>query len=35
MLGDFDITFDFRSDTPRDKDPDVFSATLHRYHQAL
>ena len=35
MLADFDVTFDFRSDTPLDKDPDVFSATLHRYHQAL
>ena len=32
-----DITFDFRSDTPRGKnrDPDKDSPTLHRYHQLL
>ena len=30
-----DITFDFRSDTPRGKDPDTFSPTLRRYHQLL
>lgn len=30
-----DITFDFRSDTPTGKDPDVLSPTLHRYHKLL
>jgi len=30
-----DITFDFRSDTPQGKDPDVFSPTLSRYHKLL
>jgi hypothetical protein len=30
-----DITFDFRTDTPPGKDPDVFSTTLHRYHKLL
>ncbi len=30
-----DITFDFRSDTPPGKDPDVFSPTLSRYHKLL
>lgn len=30
-----DITFDFRSDTPPDKDPDQWSPTLRRYHQLL
>ena len=30
-----DITFDFRSDTPRGKDPDTFSPTLRTYHQLL
>ncbi|MDQ2929371.1 MAG: hypothetical protein M3Y05_00935 [Gemmatimonadota bacterium] len=35
MRDDIDVTFDFRSDTPPDKDPDIFSPTLHRYHQLL
>jgi len=30
-----DITFDFRSDTPPGKDPDVFSPTLSGYHKLL
>ncbi len=30
-----DITFDFRSDTPRGKDPDSFSPTLKKYHKLL
>ena len=30
-----DTTFDFRSDTPRGKDPDTWSPTLCRYHKAL
>lgn len=30
-----DVTFDFRSDTPPGKDPDVFSPTLRRYHKIL
>jgi hypothetical protein len=30
-----DITFDFRSDTPPGRDPDVFSPTLRRYHKRL
>jgi hypothetical protein len=30
-----DTTFDFRSDTPPGKDPDVFSPMLCRYHQLL
>ena len=30
-----DITFDFQSDTPPGKDPDVFSPTLGRYHKRL
>lgn len=29
------IAFDFRDDTPAGKDPDVYSPTLRRYHQAL
>jgi hypothetical protein len=32
---EMDITFDFRSDTPEGKDPDVFSPTLRQYHQKL
>jgi hypothetical protein len=32
---DVDITFDFRSDTPANKDPDAFSPTLRRYHKIL
>ena len=30
-----DITFDFRTDTPPGKDPDVRSPTLRRYHKLL
>ena len=30
-----DTTFDFRSDTPSGKDPDIYSPTLRRYHQIL
>ncbi len=30
-----DIAFDFRSDTPPGKDPDVLSPTLRRYHKLL
>jgi len=30
-----DITFDFRTDTPRGKDPDTDSKTLHGYHKFL
>ena len=30
-----DTTFDFRSDTPKGKDPDSSSATLKKYHQLL
>jgi hypothetical protein len=30
-----DITFDFRRDTPKDKDPDIYSKTLRRYHKLL
>lgn len=30
-----DVTFDFRSDTPADGDPDALSPTLRRYHQML
>ena len=32
---DIDITFDFRFDTPKGKDPDAVSPTLRRYHQLL
>jgi hypothetical protein len=35
MLRNIDITFDFRSDTPPEKDPDVDSPTLRRYHKLL
>ena len=35
MTNDIDITFDFRNDTPRGKDPDSFSPTLRRYHKRL
>jgi len=35
MTTDIDITFDFRNDTPRGKDPDSFSPTLRRYHKRL
>ena len=30
-----DINFDFRSDTPKDKDPDALSPTLRSYHKYL
>ncbi len=30
-----DVTFDFRRDTPKDKDPDIYSKTLRRYHKVL
>ena len=30
-----DITYDFRTDTPPGKDPDVRSPTLRRYHKSL
>jgi hypothetical protein len=30
-----DVTFDFRSDTPKGRDPDVLSPTLRRYHKLL
>lgn len=32
---DIDVTFDFRSDTPRGGDPDALSPTLRKYHRAL
>ena len=35
MTAGIDITFDFRSDTPKGKDPDSFSPRLRRYHQLL
>jgi hypothetical protein len=35
MRTHIDITFDFRSDTPPGKDPDVFSPTLRTYHKLL
>lgn len=42
MSRDIDVTFDFRSDTPRskgpnahEKDPDTHSPRLHTYHQLL
>lgn len=34
-LGDIDVTFDFRSDTPEGRDPDADSPTLRKYHQLL
>ena len=35
MPNTIDITFDFRSDTPIGKDPDIYSSTLRRYHKLL
>jgi len=35
MKDEIDITFDFRSDTPKGRDPDVASPTLRRYHKFL
>lgn len=32
---DIDVTFDYRSDTPRGKDPDKFSVRLRQDHQML
>lgn len=34
-LRQLDIAFDFRSDTPKGKDPDTFSPTLRSYHKFL
>lgn len=35
VYSQIDTTFDFRSDTPPGKDPDVYSPTLRRYHKLL
>lgn len=35
MSNHIDITFDFRSDTKKTKDPDTYSATLRNYHKLL
>ena len=35
MRIDIDVSFDFRTDTPPDKDPDARSPTLRRYHKLL
>ena len=35
MRRHIDITFDFRSDTPRGKDPDSRSPPLRSYHKLL
>lgn len=35
MSIEIDINFDFRSDTPPDKDPDSYSKTLKAYHKQL
>jgi hypothetical protein len=35
MTENIDISFDFRSDTPRGKDPDRHSPTLRRFHRML
>ena len=35
MSNYIDITFDFRTDTPKGKDPDTYSPTLRKYHQIL
>jgi hypothetical protein len=34
-LTDIDITFDFRGDTPKGRDPDAYSKTLRGYHKLL
>ena len=34
-MNEIDITFDFRTDTPPDKDPDALSPTLRSYHKLL
>lgn len=35
MKSNIDITFDFRQDTPKGKDPDTHSKTLRGYHKLL
>lgn len=35
MKDEIDIAFDFRSDTPKGRDPDAASPTLRRYHKFL
>lgn len=35
MANRIDINFDFRSDTPAGKDPDIYSSTLRSYHKLL
>jgi hypothetical protein len=35
MRMDIDVTFDFRRDTLKGKDPDTHSKTLRRYHKLL
>jgi len=35
MSNHIDITFDFRSDTPNNKDPDTYSPMLRGYHKLL
>ena len=35
MRTDIDITFDFRQDTPANKDPDTYSERLRQYHKLL
>lgn len=35
MINSIDIAFDFRSDTPIGKDPDIYSSTLRQYHKLL
>ena len=35
MQKDIDVTFDFRRDTPKGKDPDTHSNMLRRYHKLL
>ena len=35
MRSDVDVTFDFRSDTPPNKDPDQHSPALRSYHRRL
>ena len=35
MVNSIDINFDFRTDTPKGKDPDALSPTLRSYHKLL
>ncbi len=35
IIPKIDINFDFRSDTPPEKDPDTYSPTLRTYHKFL